>query len=118
MFENLLRFANFRYFWWFLASLIGGWLLYASHGTTEPPNGGTWQDFTDRVVLETLGPVTYKAGKDGRPILAPPSRLDVDNRDGYFFTEPEAGGSSFASGWESRRLRILLEQGGQAPILH
>jgi hypothetical protein len=45
MFENLLRFANFRYFWWFLASLIGGWLLYASHGTTEPANGGTWQGY-------------------------------------------------------------------------
>ncbi|MDH3642278.1 MAG: hypothetical protein OES38_09295 [Gammaproteobacteria bacterium] len=45
MFDNLLRFANFRYFWWFLASLIGGWVLYASHNTTEPPNGGTWQGY-------------------------------------------------------------------------
>jgi hypothetical protein len=45
MFDNLLRYANFRYFWWFLVSLIGAWVLYASHNTTEPPNGGTWQGY-------------------------------------------------------------------------
>ena len=45
MFDNLLRFQNFRYFWWFLVSVIAGWLLYASHSSTEPANGGTWQGY-------------------------------------------------------------------------
>jgi hypothetical protein len=45
MFDNLLRFQNFRYFWWFLGSVIAGWILYASHSSTEPANGGTWQGY-------------------------------------------------------------------------
>lgn len=45
MFANLLRYRGYRYLWWALGSVAVGWALYASHGGTEPPNGGTWQGY-------------------------------------------------------------------------
>ena len=75
-----------------------------------------WEDYSDRVVFDGLGAISYKAGRDGRPILSPPSVLTIDNRDGHFFTEPDAVGSVFASGWEGRRVRFKLEHGGQDAI--
>lgn len=45
MFTNLLRYRGYRYLWWALASIAIGWAIYASHGGTEPPNGGTWQGY-------------------------------------------------------------------------
>jgi hypothetical protein len=45
MFANLLRYRNYRYLWWGVASITVSWLVYASHTSTEPPNGGTLQGY-------------------------------------------------------------------------
>ncbi|MDZ7667980.1 MAG: hypothetical protein U5Q16_00640 [Gammaproteobacteria bacterium] len=45
MFADILRFRSYRYLWWGLASIAAAWALYASHGGSEPPNGGTWQGY-------------------------------------------------------------------------
>lgn len=51
MYQNLLRYANGRYFWWASALLVVCVGLYVTHGRSEPPNGGTWQGYT----LGTIG---------------------------------------------------------------
>lgn len=51
MYQNLLRYANGRYFWWASALLVASVSLYVTHGRSEPPNGGTWQGYT----LGTIG---------------------------------------------------------------
>lgn len=45
MFASLLRYRGYRYLWWALASSVAGWVIYASHTGSEPPNGGTWQGY-------------------------------------------------------------------------
>lgn len=45
MFENLFNFRNYRYFWWFCASVLIGIGLYASQSSGSPINGGTWQGY-------------------------------------------------------------------------
>ena len=45
MFENLLNYHNYRYFWWFVGSLLAGIGLYASQASDSPVNGGTWQGY-------------------------------------------------------------------------
>ena len=51
MFENILRHAGGRYFWWSLALVAICVGIYVTHGRAEPPNGGTWQGYT----LGTIG---------------------------------------------------------------
>lgn len=45
MFANLLRYQSWRYLWWALASVVAGFVIYTSHASSEPPNGGTWQGY-------------------------------------------------------------------------
>jgi hypothetical protein len=49
--RNLLLFRGARYLWWSLGLLVLSGALYATQGTVQPPNGGTWQGY----VLGTLG---------------------------------------------------------------
>ncbi|MBM4117826.1 hypothetical protein FJ251_08795, partial [bacterium] len=78
-------------------------------------DAGTWVDFTDRLA-GGIGAIELKASTEGHPVVGPPSSLVVDNRDGYWLSEPDQPGSLFAGGWEGRRVRILLEQAPAAAL--
>jgi len=43
MFDNLIRFRHYRYFWWGAATVVIAVGLFASQTGNEPANGGTWQ---------------------------------------------------------------------------
>ncbi len=43
MFENLIRFRRYRYFWWGAATVVIAVGLFATQTGNEPANGGTWQ---------------------------------------------------------------------------
>ena len=49
--ENILRHANGRFLWWAIGLVIASFVLYATQGGVQPPNGGTWQGY----VLGTIG---------------------------------------------------------------
>jgi hypothetical protein len=49
--RNLLLFRGARYLWWSLGLLVISGVLYATQGTVQPPNGGTWQGY----VLGSIG---------------------------------------------------------------
>jgi hypothetical protein len=49
--SSILRFGGARYLWWALGLVVGGAVLYATQGDSQPPNGGTWQGY----VLGTVG---------------------------------------------------------------
>ena len=49
--RNLLLFRGARYLWWSLGLLLISGVLYATQGTVQPPNGGTWQGY----VLGSIG---------------------------------------------------------------
>ena len=49
--RNLLLFRGARYLWWSLGLLIISGVIYATQGTVQPPNGGTWQGY----VLGSIG---------------------------------------------------------------
>lgn len=51
--RNLLLFRGARYLWWSIGLLVLSGVLYATQGTLQPPNGGTWQGY----VLGSLGAV-------------------------------------------------------------
>jgi hypothetical protein len=51
--RNLLLFRGARYLWWALGLLLISGILYATQGTVQPPNGGTWQGY----VLGTIGAI-------------------------------------------------------------
>lgn len=79
-------------------------------------DAATWVDFTDRVA-GGIGAIELKASSEGHPVVGPPSTLVVDNRDGYWLTEPDRSGSLFAGGWESRRVQLRLERAPLAPLV-
>jgi len=79
-------------------------------------DAAAWVDFTDRVA-GGIGAIDLKASSEGHPIVGPPSTLVVDNRDGYWLTEPDRSGSLFAGGWESRRVQIRLERAPLTPLV-
>ncbi|MGH8239434.1 MAG: hypothetical protein ACREXP_20795, partial [Steroidobacteraceae bacterium] len=49
--RNLLLFRGARYLWWSIGLLVISGVLYATQGTVQPPNGGTWQGY----VLGSIG---------------------------------------------------------------
>jgi hypothetical protein len=51
--RNLLLFRGARYLWWSLFLLVISGVIYATQGTVQPPNGGTWQGY----VLGTIGAI-------------------------------------------------------------
>ncbi len=51
--RNLLLFRGARYLWWSLFLLVISGVIYATQGSVQPPNGGTWQGY----VLGTIGAI-------------------------------------------------------------
>lgn len=49
--RSLLRFEGARYLWWALGLVGLACVLYVTQGSSQPPNGGTWQGY----VLGTIG---------------------------------------------------------------
>jgi hypothetical protein len=48
---GILRFGRARYLWWSLGLVATSGILYATQGSFQPANGGTWQGY----VLGTIG---------------------------------------------------------------
>lgn len=72
-------------------------------------NAGGWRDVTERLRLAGVGEVAYLAeAESGNALLSPPSRLRVENGDGWWLTEPARAGGEWQGSWEGRRARLYL----------
>lgn len=73
-----------------------------------------WRELSDRIDFSSVGNIEFKiSGQHGQMVLVPPKSITVNNKDGFWLTEPEDTGSVWSGAWEGRRVRFTLERNGE-----
>lgn len=80
-------------------------------------NSGAYVDLSERVAAGSIGTVSFALkSMNGQAVLSPPASIKVDNRDGFWLTEPEVATSPFFGAWANRWVRLTLEADGLQPV--